>query len=131
MDTFVKATGCILIALIISIVLSKQGKDFSILLTVFVCATVSVTAVNYLSTILDFFDRLQILGKLDPEFIKVLLRSVGIGLVAEISALICSDAGNAALGKTIQLLGGAVVLWLSLPLFSDIIELVEEILVSV
>ena len=131
MDTFIKATGCVLIALIISLVLSKQGKDFSLLLTVLVCSTVSIAALSYLSRVIDFFERLQILGQLDPTLIKILLRSAGIGIIAEISALICTDAGNAALGKTLQILAGAVVLWMSVPLFTNIIELIEEILVSV
>ncbi len=131
MDTFIKATGCVLIALIISLVLSKQGKDFSLLLTVLVCSIVSIAALSYLSRVIDLFERLQILGQLDPTLIKILLRSAGIGIIAEISALICTDAGNAALGKTLQILAGAVVLWMSVPLFTNIIELIEEILVSV
>lgn len=131
MDNFVKATAGVLIALIISMVLSKQGKDFSILLTVLVCSIISITALNYLEPVITFFDRLQILGELDPSFIRILLRSVGIGIIAEISGLICTDAGNAALGKTLQILAGAVILWMSVPLFTNIIELIEEILVSV
>ena len=131
MDNFIKATAGVLIALIISLVLSKQGKDFSLLLTVLVCTLVSIVALHYLSPVITFFDRLQFLGELDPSFMKILLRSVGIGLIAEISCLICTDAGNAALGKVLQILAGAVILWMSVPLFTNIIELIEEILVSV
>jgi len=115
-------------SLILTLILSKQGKDFSLLLTVLVCSVVSAAAINYLTPVVNFFDRLQSIGKLDPDFIKILLRAVGIGLLAEITGLICSDAGNAALGKTLQFLAGAVVLWMSVPLFTSIIDLIEEIL---
>ncbi len=128
MDIFLKATAGVLIALILTLILSKQSKDFSLLLTVLVCVIVSVAAINYLSPVVEFFERLQSVGKLDPEFIKILMRAVGIGLLAEITGLICSDAGNAALGKTLQFLAGAVVLWMSVPLFTNIIDLIEEIL---
>jgi len=128
MDVFLKATAGVLIALILTLILSKQGKDFSLLLTVLVCSVVSAAAINYLTPVVNFFDRLQSIGKLDPDFIKILLRAVGIGLLAEITGLICSDAGNAALGKTLQFLAGAVVLWMSVPLFTSIIDLIEEIL---
>jgi stage III sporulation protein AD len=131
MDIFIKATGAVLVALILTIVLSKQGKDFSLLITVLVCTIISIAALNYISPLIDFFENLQSIGKLDSTFIQILLRSVGIGLLAEISSLICTDAGNAALGKTLQLLAGVVVLWMSVPLFTNIIELIEEILVSV
>jgi stage III sporulation protein AD len=128
MDVFLKATAGVLIALILTLILSKQGKDFSLLLTVLVCSVVSAAAINYLTPVVNFFDRLQSIGKLDPDFIKILLRAVGIGLLAEITGLICSDAGNAALGKTLQFLAGAVVLWMSVPLFTSLIDLIEEIL---
>lgn len=129
MDIFLKATAGVLIALILTLILSKQGKDFSLLLTILVCTAVSAAAISYLTPVVNFFDRLQRLGKLDPDIVKILLRAVGIGLLAEITGLICSDSGNAALGKTLQFLGGAVVLWMSVPLFTNIIDLIEEILI--
>ena len=43
-------------------------------------------------------------------------------------SLICSDAGNSALGKTLQILGAVAVLWLSIPLINSLIALLEQIL---
>ena len=40
----------------------------------------------------------------------------------------CTDAGNGALGKALQLLTGAVILWLSIPLIQALIELLSEML---
>lgn len=42
--------------------------------------------------------------------------------------MVCTDAGNASLGKAVQLLGTAVILWLSLPLFKALVELLQSIL---
>lgn len=131
MDIYLKATGCALIALILSLILSKQSKDLSLLLTVLVCTIVALAAVHYLSPIVALFQRLQATAKLNQQFMNILLRAVGIGLLAEITGLICTDAGNAALGKTLQLLASTVILWMSVPLFTNIIELIEEILQSV
>lgn len=131
MDIFLKAAGGVLIALVLYLVLSKQGKDVSLLLTVAVCCMVAAAAVNYLKPVIDFFETLQSIGQLDSGLLRIILRAVGIGLLAEITGLICTDAGNAALGKTLQLLACAVVLWMSVPLFTNIITLIEEILVSV
>lgn len=129
MDIFIKAVAGVLLALIMTLVISKQGKDFSLLLTVLVCTVVATAAISYLSPVINFFERLQIVGKLDSSFLKILLRAVGIGLLAEIVGLICTDAGNAALGKTLQFLAGVVVLWMSVPLFENVISLIDEILI--
>jgi hypothetical protein len=49
-------------------------------------------------------------------------------LIGELAGLICSDAGNAALAKSIQILTTAVILWLSIPLFESLLDLVQAIL---
>ncbi len=131
MDVFIKTAGLILVALLLGIVLTKQGKDFSLLLTVFVCSVIALAALNYISPIIDFLTKMQALGNLDTEILTTLLRAVGIGILAEIICQICTDAGNAALGKSLQLLSAAVVLWLSVPLFTGLIDLVEKILVAI
>ena len=79
----------------------------------------------------DFIRQLQENTGIDPQFVRILLKSVGIGLVAEIAGLICTDAGNAALGKTIQILATAVILWLALPLMGALLELVRRIMEEV
>lgn len=131
MDVFIKAASGVLIALVLYLVLAKQGKDISTILTVAVCCMIAAAAVNYLEPVISFFKNLQTVGQLDHEMLNIILKSVGIGVLAEITCLICNDAGNAALGKTLQILAAAVVLWMSVPLFTSLIELVEEILVSV
>ena len=57
-----------------------------------------------------------------------LLKIVGICFTAEIASLICEDSGNAALGKALQSLAGAVILYLSLPMLTKLLDLVEGIL---
>jgi hypothetical protein len=53
---------------------------------------------------------------------------VGIGIMTEIGGLICTDGGSSSLGKTVKMLGSAVILWLSLPLYAKLMELLQKIL---
>lgn len=131
MEAFTKTVGGILIAVILILVLSKQGKEYSLLLTVAVCCLVSIAAIRYLEPVFVFFERLQRIGNLDSSMLEIILRAVGIGILSEITGHICTDTGNAALGKALQILACAIVLWMSVPLFTNLLELVEEILVSV
>ena len=131
MDVFIKATGGVLIAIVLYLILSRQGKELAVLLSLAVCCMVAAVAIGYLGPVVNFFEKLQDLGQLDTSLMLVVLRAVGIGLLSEIAALICTDAGNAAMGKTLQILACVVVLWMSVPLFTSLISLIEEILVSV
>ncbi len=131
MSVFIKAAGGVLVALILHLILAQKGKDFSVLLTVAVCCMLAAAAVEYLEPVIGFFEKLQTIGQLDSDMMTTVLRVVGMGLLAEIVGLISSDAGNAALGKTLQILASAVILWMSVPLFTSLIALIEDILVSV
>lgn len=130
MDDFIKAAGLILVTVILCLTLSGHCKSFSTLLAIGVCCIVCITAAGYIKPVLDFFTQLQNMGELNTELTETLLKSVGIGILSEITALICSDAGNAALGKALQILSTTVILWLSLPLFTSLIQLISQILTN-
>ena len=128
MDVFLKAAVCVLVAVVWALILAKQGKDISILLVTAVCCMVIGAAVAYLKPVLDLVDRLQSVGNINSDTLSIMLKATGIGVVAEVTGLICTDAGNAALGKTLQFLACAVILWLSVPLLNELLELLDEIL---
>ena len=128
MDRFLQAAAGIMAAVIMWIILSKQGKEYALLLSLGACCLVLLMMFRFLEPVLDLLKQLQVLGNLQPEWLSVMLKAVGIGLVVEMGALICSDAGNAALGKTLQILGAVAVLWLSIPLMKSLMELLQQIL---
>lgn len=123
-----KAVGLTLIAVILGLMLSCSNKHFSLLLSICVCCMVGISAVNYLRPVIAVLDELQSLGGWNREYFSVLLKTVGLGMITEIAVLICTDSGNTALGKVVQLMANAVMLWLALPLFTALMELISEIL---
>lgn len=131
MDIFLKAAVGILITVVLSLTLARQGKDISLLLVMAVCCMVFAAAVHYLRDVIVFLEKLEDIGQINSQILTVLLKAVGIGILAELTGMICTDAGNAALGRVLQMLSSAVILWLSLPLFSELITLAEDILESI
>ena len=128
MERFYQATAGILVAVILILTLRKQGSDMSILLSVLVCCMIGFLAVGFLEPVIRFMQRLQKLGSLSNDFLNTLLKIIGICFTAEITGVICEDSGNASLAKALQFLASAVILYLSLPLFSKLLDLVEGML---
>jgi len=128
MDLFWKASAGILIALILVLTLGKQQQDMGTLLTIAVCCMTGIAAIQLLEPVMDFLYELQTLTYMEGSILKTLFRLVGIGLVAELVAMICADAGCASLGKTLQLLASSVILYLSIPIFQSMLELIREIM---
>lgn len=128
MERFWQAAAGALVAIVLWLILSRQGRDYALLLSLLVCCMILTVMGRYLEPVLDLVKRLQVLGNLQPEWISVMLKAVGIGLVVELASLICSDAGNASVGKAIQFLGTSVILWLSIPLINGLLDLITQVL---
>ena len=92
---------------------------------------VMAVALGFIRPVVEFIRKLGALGDFDGAYLQIILKAVGIALIAEITESVCADSGNAALGKGVQFLAGAVILWLSLPVFSALMELVQKILEGV
>lgn len=128
MSTFISVLAAVLLAVVLGLVLNKQNKDMSLLLTMAVCAMVLIAAVVYLQPVLDFVNRLKIVGDLDSDMLQIILKSVGIALVGEIAGMICNDSGFGAMAKAIRILSTATILWLSIPLMESLLELLQKIM---
>lgn len=112
-------------------VLGRQSRDMSLLLTLAVCVLVCLGALEFLEPVTALLRELRQLGELDSEAVSILLKAAGIGLLSELAGLLCADAGENALGKVLQILSNAAILWLSLPLFRQIIGLIGEVLAKI
>lgn len=128
MEHFWEAAAAIIIAVVLWIILSKQGKEFSLGVSIVACCIVLILTSRYLDPLLDFISKLEYLAGFQAEWIAIVLKAVGIGLVVEVGSLICIDAGNAVLAKVLQIVGSIVMLWLGIPLMSGLLDLVQQIL---
>jgi stage III sporulation protein AD len=128
MGDFAKAAAAVQIAIILSLLLSSRDKAWSSMLSMMVSAMVIMLGLSYLAPVLDFLRQLESLTGLQADMVKILLKACGIGILTEITVLLCSDAGNAALGQSLRILSSMVILWISLPLLQGLLELVREIL---
>ncbi len=131
MDIFFKTISSVFISLILYLILSKQGKDAAFVLSLCTCCMILISAISYVRPIFDFIKEIQNIGKIDNEILTVILKTLGIGILTEISCNICTDAGNSALGKTLQMMSAALMLWLSIPMFRRFITLIQEILLLI
>ena len=103
----------------------------AVLLSVAVCVTVLIAAIAFLQPVADFIVKIQKIGNLDDSLVAVVLKAVGIGLISEVCVLVCKDAGNESVGKVLQTMASAVILWLSIPVFEKLLTLLDEILGAV
>ena len=128
MDIYLKVTVGILIAAILTLMLSHQSTGISLLLTIAVCCMVITAVCAYLHPVLEFVRRLITVGSLNNELLNVLFKVVGIGLISQTAGLICADAGNQSLAKVLQIMTTAVIVCISVPVLEEMLSLIEMVL---
>ena len=126
MDLFWKASAAGLIATVLVMTLGK--RDISLALMMAACCMIAAVGITYLEPVMDLLRQLEGMIQMEQGLLSVLLKAAGIGAVAEISSIICTDGGASSLGKTLQFLGSAAILCLSVPLFQSLLSLIQEIL---
>ena len=128
MGEYLRFAAVVLIGLILALVVGRQSKDMSLLLTLAVCVLVCIAAMGFLEPVTELLRELRRLGNLDSGAVSIALKCAGIGLISELIGLLCADAGQSAMGKALELLSAAAILWLSLPLIREILKLIEGVL---
>lgn len=128
MDIFWKITAAILTAVILWINISKSNKDISVLMSLGVSAMAVIAAASLLQPVVSFVNKLQGISNLDGDLVSVIMKVVGIGIVSELAMVICKDAGNEAMGKTLQFVSAMSALLVSMPVFEKLLTLLDKIL---
>ena len=131
MDLLFKATAGVLITVVLYHAIPCQRKELAMMLSIAVSCMVCVVAFSFLQPVVDFLKHLQESAKLDNDIVNILVKVVGIALITEVTTLLCNDFGNGGLGKTVQFLAVAATLWLSLPIFYELLDLFESVLMDV
>lgn len=128
MDTVFRCSGAAMIAVVLILTLRRQSGEMALILSVLTCCMLLLAGLQLLQPVMIFLRRLQNLGNLDSQMTGILLKSVGLALLGEITALVCKDSSNEALGKAMGIVCTAAVLYLSLPIFDALLSILESVL---
>lgn len=130
MEKYYTLTALSLITVVLVLTIRKQNGELAMVLGLCGCVLVLGGMAQFLRPILSFVQRIQAMASLDREMLQSLVKITAVSVISEIAALICSDAGNGALGKSLQILSAAVILWLALPMLEALLSMAERILVN-
>ena len=128
MTLYLQVSRVITLTIILVLALKSHCKEIATVLSITACCMAGIVALSYLQPVLEFLHHIEKLASLNNDMVETLLKVTGIGIITEITYLVCKDAGNESMGKSMQLLGTTVILYLSIPMFYSLIELLQKIL---
>lgn len=118
--------GCLLAALL-TLCLGSRGKDFAGLLVIAVCAMAFGVGIYFLRPMIDFLQQAQSLSALPADYLRLLLKILGIGLATQMACNLCAESGSASLAKTLEFVGAALIVNLTIPIYTQLLELIGKL----
>lgn len=128
MELMVKVAAIAVVAALLGVMLREREGTTAMLLTLAACVVVVVLAAEMLAPVLNVAARLQELAGLASAVTAPLFKTAAIGLIAQIAAGVCADAGARGLEKAVELAGSLLAVYASLPLVSSVLDLLQDLL---
>ena len=124
----VKIIGVGLTSLIIIIILKQYRPEFTIYVSIIAGAVILFMLFNKLAGIVSMLTNLSNKIGIENEFLKILLKITGIAILTEFAVSICKDTGETAIASKIELGGKVIIVSMSIPIITALLELVLQIL---
>ena len=81
-----------------------------------------------LTFLLDYVEQIQDMIHLDPVYLTMILKMIGITYVAEFAVNLCKDAGCQTIAGQIELFAKLSILVISMPVILAFMETIGELL---
>ena len=124
----IKIIGIGLLALIIIVILKQYKPEFAIYVSMIAGVLILVLAIQKLTGIINLLQSLANKTYINKSFLSILLKITGIAFITEFAVSICSDAGEKALASKIEIGSKVIIIAMSIPIITSLLELVIEIL---
>ncbi len=128
MDSFIQILVLALTGMAAVTALKKRSGEFALIIGAVCVGALGVFAVTRLEPVLELLERLEGLAGVDSEILSPALKTALIGILTNVAAGVCGDCGEAGVAKMVELCGTVMALYLSTPLISAVLELLDELL---
>ncbi|MCM1285652.1 MAG: stage III sporulation AC/AD family protein [Acetobacter sp.] len=124
----IKIFGIVIIALITIVLLKDIKKEYSILITIASVIFLFTFTANDLFEIVkeltDLTDSIENLG----NYIGLMVKILGISLLAQFTSDLCRDSGENALASQTEIISKIIILVMTMPLLKTMITVVTGML---
>lgn len=124
----VKIIGVGLTSLIIIIIIKQYKPEFSIYVSLIAGAIILYLVMDKLSGVVGILTNLSNKTGTSNTFLKTLLKITGIAILTEYAVSICKDSGETAIANKIDLGGKIIIISISIPIITALLELILNIL---
>lgn len=120
--------GISLLTVSICVILRKTNPEFSLLISLIASILIFLIIFSNFSPILNLINRCVNEFNLNNVYIVTILKTLGICYIAQIASETCKDCGFSSISSKVELAGKIAIILLSLPMFEDLIKIIEKLI---
>lgn len=117
-----------IISLIIIIILKQYKPEFVVYVSIITGIIILFMVIGKFTAIVNILTSLSEKAGVGSQFLKILLKITGIAILTEFAVSICRDSGETAIASKIDLGGKIIIISISIPIITALLELVLNIL---
>lgn len=124
----VKIIGIAFLALIIVIILKQYKPEFAIYASILAGSVILFISLGKLSGIINLLEDISSKTAINGEFLSILIKITGIAFLTEFAVSVCKDSGETAIANKVDMGGKIIIVAISIPIISALLETVIKIL---
>ena len=124
----IKIVGIAFVTLIIVIILRQYKPEFAVYASMLGGAIIILLSLGKLEGIINLLENLASKTAINGEFLAILIKITGIAFLTEFATSVCKDSGGTAIADKGDLGGKIIIIAISIPIISQLLETVIKIL---
>ncbi len=128
MEEIIKIIGIGLTGLVIIVILKQYRPEYAIYVSIIAGVLILFLAMQKISGVINLLQSISEKTYINKNFLGILLKITGIAILTEFAVSICSDAGEKAIASKIEIGSKVIIIAMSLPIITSLLELVIKIL---
>lgn len=124
----VKIVGVGLISTVLVILLKQYRPEFALYLSLAAGVLLFSMVIGKVAGIVELLQNLANKSNFHSQFLSILLKITGIAILTEFAVSVAKDAGESAIASKIDLAGKVIVISLSIPILTSLVETITTLL---
>lgn len=117
--------GCLgICGVLLGLFLKQMKSPFGDVIGLATCLLIVFFSLNKLSSVFELINMLDQYVTGQKEYLRILLKIIGITYVADFASSICKDAGYSAVSGQIDIFGKISILAISSPIILALLEII-------
>ena len=102
--------------------------EFAIYIVIATVIVILILCVTELTAVFQFLKSVYDEMSYGKEYFPIIIKVLVVAYLADFTAQLCNDAGEASIGNKVELAGKIIIFYLSLPILVSILELVNSMI---